>query len=100
MKLQIATLLIALSLFIVACNAAQTPATQATNPAAVLMAFNNALNAGDVDAAMALVADDAVMDRGPYGVRTGKAAIRDALQIETSKKLKYEVSNIQVSGNK
>ncbi|MFO1499268.1 MAG: CHRD domain-containing protein [Verrucomicrobiota bacterium] len=57
------------------------PGTAPVDPGAVIDAHTAALNAGQLEAALALVADDAVFDRPlPTGVLTGKAAIRSYLQ--------------------
>ena len=49
---------------------------------------------------MALVADDAVLDRGPYGVITGKDKIRAVVILEMKGNLKAKVSDFKVEGNK
>ena len=48
---------------------------------------------------MALVADDAVLDRGPYGVITGKEKIRAIVISEMKENLKAKVSKFEVEGN-
>jgi|GEM_PF-3875015 len=49
---------------------------------------------------MALIADDAVLDRGPYGVITGKEKIRAVVLLEMKENLKAKVSRFVVEGNK
>lgn len=48
---------------------------------------------------MALVADDAVLDRGPHGVITGKKNIRATVLLEMKENLKAKVSKFEVEGD-
>ncbi len=48
---------------------------------------------------MALVADDAVLDRGPYGVITGTEKIRATVMLEMKENLKAKVSRFEVEGD-
>jgi len=48
---------------------------------------------------MALVADDAVLDRGPHGVITGKENIRATVLLEMKENLKAKVSKFEVEGD-
>lgn len=49
---------------------------QESDPAQVITAAYAAWNAGDVDAYMALMADDAVVDMGSFGTHTGAEEVR------------------------
>jgi len=59
--------------------ACQSGGSSTADPAAVMDAYTTAINAGDVEAALALVADDAVYDR-PGGTYNGKEEIRGFVQ--------------------
>jgi len=65
----------------------------------VMLAWHEAWNNKDIDAFMALVADDAVLDRGPYGVITGKEKIQAIVTLEMKENLKAKVSKFEVEGN-
>lgn len=65
----------------------------------MIIAWHEAWNNKDIDKFMALVADDAVLDRGPYGVITGKEKIRDIVIMEMKENLKTRVSKFKVEGN-
>ena len=67
--------------------------------AEVILAWHEAWNRQDIDAFMALVADDAVLDRGPYGVITGKEKIRATVTLEMKEKTKAKVSRFEVEGD-
>ena len=91
-----------LTLFISACS---TPAPAPTGgPAAVVQARYDALNAGKVDAAVALFADDAVMVTSPGSLARGatlkgKSEIRANMQREADSGAKVETYDLQVSGD-
>ncbi|MFQ5594963.1 MAG: nuclear transport factor 2 family protein [Anaerolineae bacterium] len=73
---------------------------QDTDPAAVAKALANALNAGDVEAALALFADDAVVDTGsPASPYTGKEAIRAWLEGMVATNFQIEIEILQVEGD-
>jgi ketosteroid isomerase-like protein len=83
---------------------ASTP-TSALTPtlelqARVILAFHEAFTNNDIDALMALVADDAVLDLGPRGVVTGKEKIRTAVLLEMQDNLIHKASRFVVEGNK
>ncbi|HAV77687.1 MAG TPA: hypothetical protein DCX53_10080, partial [Anaerolineae bacterium] len=67
-------LIVALMILLTACGS-QSP----TDPAAVMDAYTAAINAHDVEAALLLVADDAVYDR-PSGQFTGKEEVRTFIE--------------------
>ena len=79
---------------------------QETDPAKVLNALADALNAGDIDAAMTLYAPDAVLNIVPPppglpGTYTGLEEIRGWLEILVGMNLKIEgVEILQVEGDK
>jgi ketosteroid isomerase-like protein len=100
--LLIAILVIVLAMMAGACGPTQTPtATPTTDPAAVVTAYYVAVNAKDLDAAMALVADDATFTvlGLAAGVKTGKTEIRAWLQGVVDHGNTFEVSNFQVTGD-
>lgn len=70
--------IIGLLLGLVACQST-TPSNTALDPDAVMDAYTAAINAHDIDAALALVADDAVYER-PNGAYTGKEEIRGFIE--------------------
>lgn len=78
---------------------------QETDPAAVVTADAEALNAGDVDAAMALWADDAVvklvpaLPPGSPDTYTGAEQIRAWLESLVAMNFEIEVEILQVEGN-
>jgi ketosteroid isomerase-like protein len=65
----------------------------------VAWAWIEALNKQDIDASTALVAEDAVLDRGPHGMVTGKEEIRATVLLEMGEYLRAEVSQSEVEGN-
>lgn len=74
---------------------------QGTDPAAVFTALADALNAGDVDAALALVADDAVLTfPDPGYVFTGKEEIRGWYEGLVAQNLHAEPSDFQIDGDR
>lgn len=73
---------------------------QDTDPAAVAKALANAVNAGDVEAALALFADDAVVDTGsPASPYTGKEEIRAWLEGMVATNFQIEIEILQVEGD-
>ena len=77
---------------------------QETDPAAVLSALADALNAGDVDGMMELVADDAVLTFVPDltggGPISGKEQIRAWYESLVATNTRVEPSNLQTAGDK
>ena len=74
---------------------------QETDPAALFTALADALNAGDVDAALALVADDAVLTFPDLGyVFTGKEEIRGWYEGLVAQNLHAEPSDFQIDGDR
>jgi len=85
-----------LAVLLVACGGSSQ---QGADPASVVKAFHEAANAKNVDAAIALLADDAVIIR-EENVITGKEQIRAWLQSEVDHNITYAASNFQVAGDK
>src|SRR5207249_9591443 len=80
---------------------ASTARAQATDPLSVVTAFNAALNAHDGAAALALLADDAVVKTPSGNVYTGKQQIAAYVQGLFAQDYRAEVDSqqIQVAGN-
>ena len=68
-----------------------------TEPGPVIEAFYEALNGGDLDAAMSFVGQDAKFIT--FSVFSGQAEIRESLQKSIDRNTRYEVDNIQVEGD-
>lgn len=73
---------------------------QAPDPLSVVGRLSAALSAGDVEGALALFAEDAVVTDPLAGQFVGKAQIRNWVQGVVAQNAKIEASNFQVSGNK
>ena len=89
--------IMALAMLLVPTRAAL--AQQEADPLAVLEAYDLALNAKDVDGALALFADDAVLTTR-QGQFVGKEQIRTWLERLVTQNASIEVANRQVSGDK
>lgn len=77
-----------------------TTSTRPTDPAAVMDAYTAAINAHDVEAALAYVADDAVYNR-PTGQFTGKEQIRGFIESLIARNVRVElVGERQVQGDR
>ncbi len=72
---------------------------QESDPAAVARSAYEALNAGDVEAALALYADDAVLSLGAFGSFSGKEELRGSFENEVAKHATWEFSDFQVEGD-
>jgi uncharacterized protein (TIGR02246 family) len=72
---------------------------QETDPEAVIMAYIDAVNAGDVEGALVYFAEDAVLAIVPFDTHTGIDEIRTYLEnaVAVNAVLKYE--NLQVDGD-
>jgi len=75
------------------------PPTPTPDPQALIIAWHEAFNNKDIDAFMAMVADDAVLERGPYGIVTGKERIRETVLIEMEQDIRAVVSHFEIEGN-
>ncbi len=80
-------------------TATPIPPTPTMEPQAVILAWHEAFNNKDIEAFMALVADDAVLDRGPYGIIEGKERIRETVLLEMEQDIKATVTKFEVEGN-
>ena len=81
-------------LLVSACTSTQP----ITEPVAVIEAFYEALNEGDLDTAMSFVADDARFI--PDSLLSGKAEIRDYYQEYLDLGYQYEFSVLRADGEK
>jgi hypothetical protein len=79
--------------------ASQSALAQATDPLSVMKASLDAVNAGNVDAAVATFADDAVFTT-PTGSFKGKDQIRRAIMADVANHVQIEAANFQVAGDK
>ena len=80
---------------------AQTPTT-AQDLTAIFRQFTDAVNAGDVDVALATFTEDATWVRGgrcPPGGCTGQAAIRGELEKDVADHHRIDIVDTQVSGS-
>jgi len=77
------------------------PANVGTDPASIAQAFEAALNAGNLDAAMALIADDAVFKNTPPSgaTLTGKEQIQVWVKRQVDTKTTGKISDLQVQGD-
>jgi len=104
MKTMVGSLALALGMAMSMGQAAGAQAVSPADPASVALAFEKAVGV-DVDAGLALVADDAVLritpaPQGTPGLWTGKDEIRQALQYSVVHLVKREVVGTpQVNGN-
>jgi ketosteroid isomerase-like protein len=69
---------------------------QASDPGAVVAAFDEALNRGDVEGALALFSEDAVVTT--QGTRAGRAALRELFAQLVAEHVQLESSNQRVVG--
>ena len=72
---------------------------QETDPVAVVTAMYEAFNAGDIDAFVALYADDAVIDIVPFGTHTGQEEIRVWAEGLMALNAEMKLEILQVDGN-
>jgi ketosteroid isomerase-like protein len=76
---------------------------EANDPAAVFNAFNTAVNAHDVEAAVAFFADDAVVqfpNQPPPNTYRGSAEIRAWLQADADQNISVQTEQVQVEGDR
>ena len=76
-----------------------TRRSQEADPEALARALNEAMSAGDLEAVLALYADDAVLDLGAMGRISGKEELRGFFQDRFSHHATWETSDYQVEGN-
>jgi len=86
------------ALLLAACGGNATQS--ADDPAAVITAIHEKMNAGDVDGVMALIADNAVFHNAPPGGATldTRDEIRAWVQRQVDTKTMAELSDIKVNG--
>ena len=72
---------------------------QASDPEAVARSAYEALNAGDVEAALALYGDDEVLSLGAFGSFSGREELRGSFENEVAKHATWEFSDFQVEGD-
>jgi ketosteroid isomerase-like protein len=70
-----------------------------SDPEALARAVNEAMSAGDLEAVLALYADDAVLDLGALGRISAKEELRGFFQHSFSQNATWETSDYQVEGN-
>ena len=90
-----------LAMTLAACGAGATPTASQSDPAAVITAINEKMNAGDVDGVMALIADNAVFHNAPPRGATldTRDEIRNWIQRQVDTKTMAELSDLKVDGN-
>jgi ketosteroid isomerase-like protein len=72
---------------------------QESDPEALARSAYEALNAGDVESALALYADDAALSLGAFGSFSGKEELRGSFENEVAKHATWELSDFQVEGD-
>jgi len=89
----VALISVLMGLLVSACASPQP----ITEPVAVIEAFHEALNDGDLDAAMNFVADDArfIIDT----LHTGKAQVRDFYEGTIALNSQWELSDLEAEGD-
>ena len=100
-KLIIATLTIP-ALVLTAGLLSTVASAQDADPAAVFEEFVDAVNDGDVDAALALFTEDATWTRGgrcPPGSCAGQAAIRAELEKDVADGHRLDIVDVEVTGS-
>jgi limonene-1,2-epoxide hydrolase len=88
--------MVLVSLLLVLAVAAQA---QESEPEAVVMSFFEALNAGDVEGALAYFAEDTVLAIIPFGTHSGTEEIRAYLENGASLNATIEYEILQVEGD-
>ena len=85
-----------------ACGVIPAMVAQETDLAAIFGQYADAVNQGDVDAALALFTEDATWVRGgrcPPGACVGQAAIRVELEVEVASDHRIDIIDTQVTGS-
>jgi hypothetical protein len=88
-----------LAVVVMLVMASQSALAQAADPLSVMKASLDAINAGNVDVAVATFADDAVFTT-PTGSFKGKDQIRRAIMADVANHVQIEATNFQVAGDK
>ena len=89
--------IVIISMLVIAVGSACASTQPTTDPIAVIQAFHDALNSGDLDEAMSYVTDHAkfITDN----VYIGKAEVRDFFQGEVDRNTHYELSGLKLEGD-
>lgn len=98
----VSTIALATVLAVIAALLAPAANAQETDPAAIFDEFVDAINGGDVDAALALFTEDATWTRGgrcPPGTCAGTDAIRGELEKDVDDHHRIDVVDVEVSGS-
>ena len=90
--------IVLMSILVILLASACASTQPITEPVAVIEAFEEALNDGDLDQAMSFVADDARFILA--SLHTGKAEIRDAYQGTLDLGYHSELSDLRADGDK
>ena len=72
---------------------------QESDPEALVRSLYEALNTGDIDAALAFYADDAVESLGDFGTFSGKEELRSSFETEAARNATWELEDFQVEGD-
>jgi Domain of unknown function (DUF4440) len=80
--------------------ASQAVEVQPTDPPAVLQRYIDAQNAGDVEAALALWAENGVMTNTQGRTYTGKEELRQSIQGNITRSIRQEPESIETVGEK
>jgi hypothetical protein len=86
-------------LFVLLLALPGTLAAQEPDLESLARSVPEALNAGDIEAALAVYAEDGVLDLGPFGKFSGKEELRASFENELSLNAEWQVDNFQVDGN-
>jgi len=92
-------LLITMTAFAVMLALPLAVCAQETDPVAVVTAMYEALNTGDIDAFLALYAEDAIIEIVPFGAHTGHEEIRTWAEGLMELNAEMELEILQVDGN-
>jgi len=92
-------LLITMTAFAVMLPLPLAVCAQETDPVAVVTAMYEALNTGDIDAFLALYAEDAIIEIVPFGAHTGHEEIRTWAEGLMELNAEMELEILQVDGN-
>ena len=87
-----------ISVFVIFVASACASTQPVTDPVAIVENFHEALNNGDLDAAMSHVADDAEFRF--FETFSGKAEIREAILERIDLGIRHELSDLQADGDR
>ena len=98
----ITTTISIIALAVIAALLAPVARAQDADPAAIFGEFVDAVNEGDVDAALSLFTEDATWIRGgrcPPGACAGQAAIRTELEKDIADHHRIDIIDVEVTGS-